>query len=117
MMKDNLIILLILLQAGCTTKVHIQGTYYNTKSYIDAPINVLALEKGWQFSLIYPNVIGEKQIGTWVINEDTLVLTVRYVLKDNFKDTLISNPNSTYSYLIRRKTLRSLNNNWILKKE
>ena len=93
------------------------GKYYNTKYYIDAPINTLSLDEGQTFSLMYPNVIGEKELGVWEIKNDTLILHVKFDLVNNFQDTLFKNDNSIYKFLIKRKSLYSTTNMWVLKRK
>jgi hypothetical protein len=115
-MKPSLILLVLVFQISCNNRILPSGQYYNTKYLIDAPINILSIEQDQRFSLIYPNVIGEKVLGVWEIKNDTLLLHVKSELTNSFQDTLVKYDNLTYKYLIKGKGLYSTNNKLVLKR-
>ena len=118
-MKKALIILffLELINSSCNTQKEVIGYYCNTQYIFDVPINILRLKKEKAFSMMYPSVIGEKELGIWEIKNDTLLLYRKYELSNYFRDTINKNDDTAYcKFIIKHKNLYSTNNKWILKK-
>ncbi|MBV8252911.1 MAG: hypothetical protein JO154_09930 [Chitinophaga sp.] len=110
-------LLLLVLITGCNEKVELPGKYLNTKYYMDAPMNILSISRDGKYSMVYPSVLGEKQLGEWVLKYDTLVLWAQLELVNNFKDTIVRTDTSIAMFRVKGKKLRSLSNNWVLKRE
>lgn len=116
-MKYCFLLIVIFSLQGCNRKTLSPGIYLNTKYYTDAPINILSLTKEKFFSMNYPNVIGEKILGIWEVNGDTLILHIKSELKNNYQDTLSKTGDIKNKYLIKNGQLYSASNGWVLKRK
>ena len=105
MKKTNLAILIIfsLNLFGCCQKRSIYGKYYNSCYFTESPRSILSIEKD-RYVMIYPSVIGEKEIGKWEIKNDTLILNLEYEITKDLKDTLKTEKRSTF-YIKKRKKI------------
>ena len=87
---------------SCSTKKSFNGNYYCTCYFDFYPFSVIKIKNG-SYELYSANIMGEKYIGKSVIKEDVLFLYRTYDIKNNFKDTIVSQ--DTAKYFIKGRKL------------
>ncbi|WP_298116286.1 hypothetical protein [Flavobacterium sp.] len=88
----------------CSSSKKLEGVYINKCYALGFSRSIIELSSNNNYSMVYLGVIGEKEIGKWIVKNDSLILNMEYEIINNLKDT-VKVKNKTFIYIIKRKNI------------
>lgn len=102
--KIVVIILYIPFLVCCSTNKKLEGIYINKCYALGLSRSIIELSSNNNYSMVYPGVIGEKEIGKWIVKNDSLILNIDFEIINNLNDT-VKVKNKTFVYIIKGKNI------------